>query len=138
MTSNTKNGRAFMKLPENAQMLKSIPVREDHTHIASVSNIGKLLIFDIGELPTLGKGKGNKIINIPKDKLATGEEFMAHAQPLAVDSSLRIEVGQRKVTLKPKDWSEYILSRAKRGKKVGKLINIERLFEEVSPSKEES
>ena len=138
MTSNTKNGRAFMKLPENAKMLKSIPVREDHTHIASVSNIGKLLIFDIGELPTLGKGKGNKIINIPKDKLATGEEFMAHAQPLAVDSSLRIEVGQRKVTLKPKDWSEYILSRAKRGKKVGKLINIERLFEEVSPSKEES
>ena len=138
MTSNTKNGRAFMKLPENAKMLKSIPVREDHTHIASVSNIGKLLIFDIGELPTLGKGKGNKIINIPKDKLATGEEFMAHAQPLAVDSSLRIEVGQRKVTLKPKDWSEYILSRAKRGKKVGKLINIERLSEEVPLSKEES
>ena len=63
---------------------------------------------------------------------------MAHAQPLAVDSSLRIEVGQRKVTLKPKDWSEYILSRAKRGKKVGKLINIERLSEEVPLSKEKS
>ena len=138
MTSNTKNGRAFMKLPENAQMLKAIPVRDDHTHIAAVSNIWKLLIFEISELPILGKGKGNKIINIPKAKLASGEEFMAHAQLLAIDSSLKIEVGKRSVTLKPKDWSEYILSRAKRGKKVGKLINIERLTEEVKISKDDS
>ena len=134
MISNKKSGRAFMRLPENAEMLRAIPVRNDHSYIAAVSNIGKLLIFEISELPILGKGKGNKIINIPKDKLASGEEFMAHAQLLATDSSLRIEVGKRFVTLKPKDWSEYILTRAKRGKKVGKLINIERLVEEVKPS----
>ena len=130
MISNKKTGRAFMKLPDIAKMLKAIPVKDNHTHIAAVSNIGKLLIFNIEELPILGKGKGNKIINIPKDKLAAGEEFMAHAQLLADDSSLKIEVGKRSVTLKPKDWSEYVLSRAKRGKKVGKLINIERLIEE--------
>jgi len=130
MISNKKTGRAFMKLPDNAKMLKAIPVKDNHTHIAAVSNIGKLLIFNIEELPVLGKGKGNKIINIPKDKLAAGEEFMAHAQLLADDSSLKIEVGKRSVTLKPKDWSEYVLSRGKRGKKVGKLINIERLIEE--------
>ena len=131
MISNKKTGRAFMKLPDNAEMLKAIPIRKDHTHIAAVSNIGKLLIFKLEELPILGKGKGNKIINIPKDKLSSGEEFMAHAQLLAIESSLKIEVGKKFVTLKPKDWSEYILSRAKRGKKVGKLINIERLTEEV-------
>ena len=138
MISNKKTGRAFMKLPDHAKMLKAIPVKENHTYIASVSNIGKLLIFKIDELPVLGKGKGNKIINIPKDKLANGEEFMAHAQLLADESSLRLEVGKRSVTLKPKDWSEYILSRAKRGKKVGKLINIERLIEEEIPSKEDT
>jgi len=138
MISNKKTGRAFMKLPDHAKMLKAIPVKANHTHIASVSNIGKLLIFKIDELPILGKGKGNKIINIPKDRLSSGEEFMAHAQLLADESSLRIEVGKRSVTLKPKDWSEYILSRAKRGKKVGKLINIERLIEEAKPSKDNS
>jgi len=138
MISNKKTGRAFMKLPEHAEMLKAIPVRENHTHIAAVSNIGKLLIFELDELPILGKGKGNKIINIPKDKLSAGEEFMAHAQLLAIDSSLKIEVGKRSVTLKPKDWSEYILSRAKRGKKVGKLINIERLTEEIKSKEKES
>ena len=137
MISNKKSGRAFMKLPDNAKMLKAIPLKDNHTHIAAVSNIGKLLIFNIEELPILGKGKGNKIINIPKDKLAAGEEFMAHAQLLADDSSLKIEVGKRSVTLKPKDWVEYVLSRAKRGKKVGKLINIERLTE-VTKSEEDS
>mgnify|MGYP001444270008 CR=1 FL=1 len=134
MISNKKTGRAFMKLPENAKMLKAIPVREDHSYIAAVSNIGKLLIFELNELPVLGKGKGNKIINIPKDKLKADEEFMAHAQVLSDDSSLMIEVGKRSVTLKPKDWQQYILSRAKRGKKVGKLINIERLTEVVNNS----
>ena len=137
MISNKKSGRAFMKLPDNAKMLKAIPLKDNHTHIAAVSNIGKLLIFNIEELPILGKGKGNKIINIPKDKLAAGEEFMAHAQLLADNSSLKIEVGKRSVTLKPKDWAEYVLSRAKRGKKVGKLINIERLTE-VTKSEEDS
>ena len=134
MISNKKTGRAFMKLPENAKMLKAIPVREDHSYIAAVSNIGKLLIFELNELPVLGKGKGNKIINIPKDKLKADKEFMAHAQVLSDDSSLMIEVGKRSVTLKPKDWQQYILSRAKRGKKVGKLINIERLTEVVNNS----
>ena len=136
MTTNKKTGRAFMKLPEHAKMLKAIPIRDDHTHIAAVSNIGKLLIFKLEELPILGKGKGNKIINIPKDKLSAGEEFMAHAQVLADESSLMIEVGKRSVTLKPKDWHEYILSRAKRGKKVGKLKNIERLIEIISSQEE--
>ena len=134
MISNKKTGRAFMKLPENAKMLKAIPIKEDHSYIAAVSNIGKLLIFELKELPVLGKGKGNKIINIPKDKLKAGEEFMAHAQVLSDGSSLMIEVGKRSVTLKPKDWQQYILSRAKRGKKVGKLINIERLTEVVNNS----
>ena len=34
MVSNKKTGRAFMKLPDHAKMLKAIPVKENHTHIA--------------------------------------------------------------------------------------------------------
>ena len=34
-------------------------VRDDHVYIAAVSNIGRLLIFKIDELPVLAKGKGN-------------------------------------------------------------------------------
>ena len=115
MVSNKKSGRAFMKLPNEAELLKAIKVREDHVYIAAVSNIGRLLIFKIDELPVLGKGKGNKIINIPTPKFLAKEEYMAHAQLISLSSSLRIESGKRFLTLKLKDLQNYISSRAKRG-----------------------
>ena len=34
MISNKKSGRAFMRLPENAEMLKAIPLRNDHTPVS--------------------------------------------------------------------------------------------------------
>jgi topoisomerase-4 subunit A len=115
MISNKKSGRAFMKLPNKAELLKVIKVREDHVYIAAVSNIGRLLIFKIDELPVLGKGKGNKIINIPTPKFLAKEEYMSHAQLISLSSSLRIESGKRFLTLKLKDLQNYISSRAKRG-----------------------
>jgi topoisomerase-4 subunit A len=115
MVSNKKSGRAFMKLPNEAELLRAIRVRVDHVYIAAVSNIGRLLIFKIDELPILAKGKGNKIINIPTPKFLAKEEFMAHAQLLSLASSLRIESGKRFLTLKLKDLENYISSRAKRG-----------------------
>jgi topoisomerase-4 subunit A len=129
MVSNKKSGRAFMKLPHEAQLLRAIRVRDDHIYIAAISNIGRLLIFKIDELPVLSKGKGNKIINIPTPKFVAKEEFMAHAQLLSPMSSLRIESGRRFLTLKLKDLENYISSRAKRGnmlpqgyRKVDKMI----------------
>ena len=44
--------------------------------IVAASNIGRLLIFPLSELPILPKGKGNKVVNIPKVKFESGEEFM--------------------------------------------------------------
>ncbi len=116
MVSNKKSGRAFMKIPNNADLLKAIRVRDDHVYIAAISNIGRLLIFKIDELPMLAKGKGNKIINIPTAKFVAKEEFMAHAQLISLSSLLRIDrVGKGSLTLKLKDLENYISSRAKRG-----------------------
>ena len=109
MVSNKKSGRAFMKIPNNADLLKAIRVRDDHIYIAAISNIGRLLIFKIDELPMLAKGKGNKIINIPTAKFVAKEEFMAHAQLISLSSSLRIDrVGKGSLTLKLKDLENYI------------------------------
>ena len=55
--SNKKTGKAFMKIPEGASLIKSQKLRSDHQYIAAVSNIGKLLIFRLDELPILPKGK---------------------------------------------------------------------------------
>jgi len=132
MISNKKSGRAFMKLPNEAQLLKAIRVRDDHVYIAAISNIGRLLIFKIDELPTLPKGKGNKIINIPTPKFLAKEEFMAHAQLIALASSLRIDSGKRFLTLKLKDLENYISSRAKRGNMLPQgYRKVDRIIEEV-------
>ncbi len=75
MVSNKKSGRAFMKIPNDAELLRAIHVREDdHRFIVAASNIGRLLIFPLSELPILPKGKGNKVVNIPKVKFESGEE----------------------------------------------------------------
>ena len=66
-------------------------------------------------MPTLPKGKGNKVVNIPKPKFESGEESLSHVALLAETSSLKIESGKRFLTLKIKDLENYISSRAKRG-----------------------
>ncbi|MDC1488368.1 DNA topoisomerase IV subunit A [bacterium] len=132
MVSNKKSGRAFMKIPNDAELLKVIQVREDHVYIAAVSNIGRLLIFKIDELPMLGKGKGNKIINIPTAKFIAKEEFMSHAQLISTSSSLRIESGKRFLSLKLKDLENYISSRAKRGNMLPQgYRKVDNMIEEV-------
>jgi len=132
MVSNKKSGRAFMKIPNDAELLRAIHVREDHLYIAAVSNIGRLLIFKIDELPVLGKGKGNKIINIPTAKFIAKEELMSHAQLISPTSSLRIESGKRFLTLKLKDLENYISSRAKRGNMLPQgYRKVDNMIEEV-------
>ena len=115
MVSSKKSGKAFMRPPQGSKILKALKVEDRHNFIVAVSNIGRLLIFSLSELPILPKGKGNKIINVPKAKFESGEEFVSAVALLADTSSLRIESGKRFLTLKIKDLENYISSRAKRG-----------------------
>ena len=90
-----------------------------------------MLVFEINELPNLAKGKGNKIMNIPKPKFLAGEENMSHICLIGESSSIQIHSGKRHMNLKLKDCENYISSRAKRGlmlpqgyRKVDKVIEI--------------
>ena len=130
--SNKKTGKAFMKIPEGASLIKSQKLREDHKYIAAVSSIGKLLIFRLDELPILPKGKGNKIINIPTAKFKSKEEKMLDIQLLAEDSNLVVHYGTKTRSVPFKDWQHYISSRAKRGNILaGHLKRVESISEEV-------
>lgn len=137
--SNQKKGKAFMKLPEKAELLPPLPVSDSHRHVVAISSIGRMLIFDVSELPMLPKGKGNKIINIPKPKLLAGEESMNFICLLSDTSTLQIHSGKRFMSLKLKDLENYISTRAKRGmmlpqgyRKVDSVIEIN-AEDEVAP-----
>ena len=116
LVTRNKKGKAVLKVPEGAQVLPPVPVPDpEHDWVAAVSNLGKLLIHHVGELPELPKGKGVKIMNIPSKKLKAREEYVTALTVFHEDQSLKIVSGKRHKTLKPADMEPYTGERAQRG-----------------------
>ena len=117
--SRNKNGKAMLKLPSGAEVLAPKRVMDyDNDLIAAVSNEGRLLLFPIKDLPILGKGKGNKIISIPTNRVKLREEFVVGIEVVNLGSSLTVHSGKRHLTLKPKDIEHYLGERGRKGSKL--------------------
>ena len=116
LVSRNKAGKAVISLTENAQVLapQYIEANEDISLVA-MSNVGRMLVFPITELPTLSKGKGNKIINISAAAAKTGTELLTRLLLIKPTSSLVFISGKRKITLKPSDIDNYRGERARKG-----------------------
>ena len=84
--------------------------------IAVATNMGHFLMFSVAELPELDNGgKGNKLIEIPKAKLAEGERLAGIAVVSEGSGEVTVYAGQRKLSLKWADLVEYNGNRAQRG-----------------------
>ncbi len=112
--TRNRAGKTVLSVPKGAQVLTPQPA-DDCAYVAAVSNIGRLLVFDIDEVPELARGKGNKLIGIPPKKSAQREEYVAAMLALPEDRSLIVVSGQRRMTLKPKDLEHYFGNRGLRG-----------------------
>lgn len=114
-----RNGKACVKLLPNAKLLQPITIRDkSQQRVACATNVGRLLVFPITELPELARGKGNKLINIPAAKLAAREEWIVAVQVLSPDESLSIQAGRRQFTLSPQDLASYQGERGRRGNRL--------------------
>ncbi len=133
LVSRNKAGKAVLRVPQGGKAVVPAPVPKDtECLIAAVSSIGRLLLFEMEELPELAKGKGNKLINIPGPKYKSGEEKMIAAAVVPEDGSLEVYTASRKMTLKWNDLDDYYGDRALRGsllpkgwRKVERLAGIE-------------
>ena len=76
---------------------------------------GRLLVFPVADLPELPRGKGNKIFGIPSKKAAAGEESLVAIAAIAPGQTLRLQVGERQMTLAFKDLADYRGERGQRG-----------------------
>jgi topoisomerase-4 subunit A len=115
----TKNGKAILRVPEHSKVLKPYRIQSiEGDSIAAISNTGRLLVFPVKELPILPKGKGNKIINIPAAKLASGEEYVVGIVVLHDGESLKVVSGKRYIILKSGDLKHYHGERGRRGNKL--------------------
>ncbi|AYG47888.1 DNA topoisomerase IV subunit A (plasmid) [Pseudomonas sp. Leaf58] len=116
LQSKNKNGKTLLTLPDNSKVIAPILLKDrDQDWVAAVTSEGRLLIFQASELPQLPKGKGNKIISVPGDRVASREEMMTQLVTLSEGDSLLITAGKRTMTLKPSDLEGYKSSRGKRG-----------------------
>ena len=116
MVTKNKNGKVVVNLAKESKILAPVIVNQYETDlIAAVSTIGRLLVFQLNELPLLGKGKGLKILQIAPAKLKMREEYVAAITIIPENSILSIQSGQRHLKLKSADIKHYMGERGRRG-----------------------
>lgn len=111
-----RNGKACIKLGTGSGILppRLIPEGEE-LHVACVTNVGRLLLFPLAQLPELSRGKGNKLINIPAAKALAREEYIIDLQVVKEKAALTVHAGKRHFTLKGADLAHYLGERGRRG-----------------------
>ncbi|WP_367345489.1 DNA topoisomerase IV subunit A [Stenotrophomonas bentonitica] len=114
LTGRNKAGKAMLNLTSGSKVLTpAVVANPEADRIVAVTSSGNLLAIPASELPELDKGKGNKIIDIPKAKLAT--ERVVAVVAVGPGNTLLVRSGQRTMNLSYKDLETYIGSRATRG-----------------------
>ncbi|MEM9759797.1 MAG: DNA topoisomerase IV subunit A, partial [Pseudomonadota bacterium] len=117
---HTKNrsGKAALTLPAGARVVSPVAVADDAEWVAAVSNEGRLLLFALADLPSLSRGKGNKMISIPSARATAREEFVVAVAVLAEGNGLTLWAGKRHLTLKRAELDHYRGERGRRGNKL--------------------
>lgn len=109
--SRNKAGKVALTLPKGATVVPAARIHEEDEYLVAVSSDGRFLVFSLEELPELVRGKGNKILGLPKDS----ECALAAICAFTEGQSVKVISGQRHMTLKPADLDEYFGYRGRRG-----------------------
>jgi len=119
LLSRNKAGKQIVSLTAGARILQPAPSADTaRDRIVVATSQGHLLMFSVAELPELDKGKGNKLVEIPKKLLASGEELVVGVAVIAEGGGVTVHSGQRHYALKWSDLVEYGGNRAQRGGKL--------------------
>ncbi|MDM1709240.1 MULTISPECIES: DNA topoisomerase IV subunit A [Pseudomonas] len=119
LQAKNKAGKGLLSLPNGAKVMTPRPVaNREQDWLAAVTTEGRLLVFKVSDLPQLGKGKGNKIIGVPGDRVASREEFVTDLAVIADGATLVLQAGKRTLSLKADDLEHYKGERGRRGSKL--------------------
>jgi len=92
-----------------------VPLAGDDAVIAAVNSEGRLLVFPASELPEMARGKGNKIFGIPSRRAASGEERLVAIAVVQPGQTLRVQSGERQMSLAYRELVDYQGERGQRG-----------------------
>ena len=114
LTGRNKAGKALLSLSEGGRVLQPVAVADAASdRVVAVTSAGHVLAFALADLPELDKGKGNKLIEIPKAK--RGTEHVVAVAVVSPGGKLQVKSGARTMTLSFKELDEYIGARGSRG-----------------------
>ncbi|WP_041354918.1 DNA topoisomerase IV subunit A [Nitrosococcus halophilus] len=114
--AKNRAGKAVLNLSAGARALPPVPVADiEVEQIAIATNTGRLLLFPLGELPIMTRGKGVKLIHIPSPRSAQRQEAVRALAVVPPGGALQIFAGRRHLTLKSEDLEFYRGERARRG-----------------------
>ncbi|MEM1403762.1 MAG: DNA topoisomerase IV subunit A [Pseudomonadota bacterium] len=116
--TKNRSGRAALTLPAGAEVVAPVEIPEEGAWVAAASNEGRLLLFPLDKLPSLSRGKGNKIISIPSARVKEREEFVIAIAVLTDTDALTLWAGKRHLTLKSSELEPYRGERGRRGNKL--------------------
>ena len=117
LKAHTKVGKATLRVPPGGSVLLPKRVFDfEDDWVGVVTNVGRLLIFTVGELTRQSRGKGIKLINIPAARYQDGEERVADLAVFREGEHLRVHSGKIYLNLKPADFDTYVAGRSKRGR----------------------
>jgi topoisomerase-4 subunit A len=119
MVSKNKAGKAYLSLSAASKIIGPQSVFDLKTDwCLAISNEGRMLMFPLRDLPSLGKGKGNKLLSIPSAKVQSREEYVSVLAVVPQGANVKILAGKRGMTLTATDLAHYQGERGRRGNKL--------------------
>ncbi len=119
LVAKNRAGKAVLTLPPGAAVVPPVRVADPQTDLlVAVTTAGRMLTFPVAELPELARGKGSKIISIPRASFDAGEEALLAVRTLTAGEALIVHAGQRHLRLKAADLEAYRGQRARRGNRL--------------------
>lgn len=130
--SKNRNGKSMLVFPPGAKPMMPLHIINMETdQLIAISNAGHMLILPISQLPTLPRGKGNKIINLHPAQFET----LSHLKILPKNCHLILHAGKQLMNLDSDKMVIYQGDRGRRGHKLPKgYRNIDSLeIVDISP-----
>ena len=116
LSSSNRKGKAILK---NKASMLSKPVAfkmEDYKYYILITDKQYMLVGDLSDIPIMSKGKGVKLINIPK---SDEEEKIVFSGVIKDGERLEIaSKNKRTKYIEFEDLEPYIMNRTRRGKKI--------------------
>lgn len=118
-TRNQK-GKAFLSLSEGALPLppEFIESPAEPARIVAITLAGRMLVFDLAQLPRLPKGKGNKIVHIASKDFKAGLDRLLFVRLIGDQNKLIINAGKQFFSMTAGNIREFMGERGHRGKRL--------------------